>query len=115
MKQARTIVNNLREKLYKQPPLTNLQFSIWERGEYGEDDSLCGYYPSYRYSPEDFASILFDLSIAGYYVRFVESLIYDYDYTIEMWLGLSERRKTNIDASVIQEVVKIAEKTSKPH
>lgn len=111
MKQARTIVNNLREKLYKQPPLTNLQFSIWV---HGEDDSLCGHYSSYTPS-EDFASVLFDLSIAGFYVRSVESLIYDYDYTIEVWLKLSERRKTNIDASVVQEVIKIAEMASKPH
>lgn len=76
---------------------------------------MWGYYSGDRYSPEDFAAVLFDLSIAGYYVRFVESLIYDYDYTIEMWLARSERGKTNIDASVVQEVVKIAEMASKPH
>ena len=114
MKQARTIVNHLRERLYNQPPLSNLHLSIWARGE---DDSLCGLYSSDRCSPEDLAAALFDLSIAGYYVRFVENFSYNpnYDYSIEMWLGLSERRKTNIDASVIQEVVKIAKKTSKPH
>ena len=74
-----------------------------------------GYYSDDRCSPEDFAAVLFDMSIAGYYVRFVEALNYDLDYTIEMWVALSERRKTNIDASVIQEVVKIAEKASKPY
>ena len=58
---------------------------------------------------------MFDLSIAGYYVRFVESYNYDFNYTIEMRLELSERRKTNIDASVIQEVVKIAEMARNPH
>ena len=111
MKQARTIVNNLREKLYNQPPLTNLHLSIWASGD---ELPLCGFYSGDRCSPEDFATVLFDLSIAGYYVRFVESYNYDFNYTIEMRLELSERRKTNIDASVIQEVVKIAEKTSKP-
>ena len=113
MKQARTIINHLREKLYKQPPLTNLHLTISVRGD--ELPRCGGYYSGDRYSPEDFAAVLFDLSIAGYYVRFVESLIYDYDYTIEMWLARSERGKTNIDASVVQEVVKIAEMASKPH
>ena len=113
MKQARTIVNHLREKLYKQPPLTNLHLSISARGD--ELPRCGGYYLGDRCSPEDFAEVLFDMSIAGYYVRSVESLIYDLNYTIEMWLELSERRKTNIDASVVQEVVKIAEKANKPH
>ncbi len=31
-----------------------------------------------------------------------------------MWLELSERLKTNIDASVVQEIVKIAEKRLNP-
>lgn len=113
MKQARTVINQLREKLYRQPPLTNLHLTISARGD--ELPRCGGYYSGDRYSPEDFAAVLFDLSIAGYYVRFVESLNYDYDYTIEMWLELSERRKTNIDASVVQEVVKIAEMARKPH
>lgn len=58
---------------------------------------------------------MFDKSIVGYYVSTVESIRYGIDYHIRMWLGLSERRKTNIDASVIQEVVKIAEKAGKLH
>lgn len=112
MKQARTIINHLRERLYKQTPLTNLHLSI---KVYSDKQSFWKVYSSDRCSPEDFAADLFDLSISGYHVSDVGSSIYDVDYTIEMWLELSERRKTNIDASVIQEVVKIAEKTSKPH
>ena len=107
MKQARTIVNNLREGLYKQPPLTNLHLYIQV---YNDKAPRMEFYSGNRCSPEDFATVLFDLSIAGYYVSDVESSIYDFDYTIEMWLELSERRKTNIDASVVQEVVEIAEK-----
>lgn len=112
MKQARTIVNHLREKLHEQPPLTNLHLYIkvcpdkaqrWE------------FYSSDRYSAEDLVAIMFDKSIAGYYVSHVESPRYDLDYDIGIRLGFSERLKTNIDASVIQEIVKIAEKASKPH
>lgn len=107
MKQARTIVNHLREKLHEQPPLTNLHLYIkTPRSEF---------YSSDRCSPDDFAEILFDLSISGYYVSTVCSSIYGWEYYIEMWIGLSERLKTNIDASVVQEFVKIAEKSSKPH
>ena len=112
MKQARTIINHLRERLYNQPPLTNLHLSI---KVYSDKASFWKVYSSDRCSPEAFAATLFDLSISGYYVSDVESSIYEVDYTIEMWLELSERRKTNIDASVIQEVVKIAEKAIKPH
>jgi hypothetical protein len=112
MKQARTIINHLREKLHKQPPLTNLHLSILA---HGDGLPLSGFYSDDRCSPEDFAEVLFDMSIVGYYVGFVESLSHDLDYTIGLWLELSERRKTNIDASVIQEVVKIAEKAIKHH
>ena len=74
-----------------------------------------GFYSGDRCSPEGFATVLFDLSIAGYYINNVESFIYDVYYAIEVYFELSERRKTNIDASVIQEVVKIAEKASNLH
>lgn len=111
MKQARTVINNLREKLYKQPPLTDLHLSI---KVHNNGASFWKVFSSDRYSPEDFAEALFDLSISGYYVSDVGSSIYDADYTIEMWLELSERLKTNIDASVVQEIVKIAEKRLNP-
>lgn len=111
MKQARTIVNNLREKLHTQPPFTNLCLSI---KVHNVEASFWKVYSCDRYSPEDFATVLFDLSISGYYVSNVGSFIYDAYYTIEMFLELSERRKTNIDASVVQEVVKIAERRLNP-
>jgi hypothetical protein len=67
------------------------------------------------YSTEELVAIVFDKSIDGYYVSMVESYKFDLDYTITMKLEMSERRKTNIDASVVQEVVKIAERTNRPH
>ena len=112
MKQARTIVNHLREKLHEQPPLTNLHLYI---KVCNDKEPRWEFYSSDRYSTEDLVAIMFDKSISGYYVSLVESPSYDLDYNIGIRLGFSERLKTNIDASVVQEVVKIAEKTSKPY
>ncbi len=113
MEQARTIINHLREKLHEQPPLSKLHLYIkmWD-----DKEPRWVFYSSDRCSTEDLAAIMFDKSIAGYYVSTVKSSNYDdFDYNITMRLELSERRKTNIDASMVQEIVKIAEKTSKPH
>ena len=72
------------------------------------------FYSSDTYSTEDLVDLMFDKSIAGYYVSAVESSIYTVHYNIKIRLGFSEGLKTNIDASVVQEVAQIAGKTSKP-
>ena len=55
-------------------------------------------------SKDDMISLLFDLSLLGYYVSDVRSVRFSFEYSIQLHFSKSEKLRTNVRAKLMEQI-----------
>ncbi len=63
-------------------------------------------------SKDDMVSLLFDLSLLGYYVSSVRTVKFSFEYSIQLNLSKSDKLRTNVRAKLMEQVSKLLDKVS---
>ena len=104
-----TVVHQLRVAAYDISPLVKTTLDIY----YRDNDGAAKWVSSNRLSKDDMVSLLFDLSLLGYYVNLVRVVKFSFEYSIQMYLHQSGNMRTNIGSSTIEQIAKMIDKAQK--
>ena len=63
-------------------------------------------------SKDDMVSMLFDLSLLGYYVSTVKTVKFSFEYSIQVFLSRSEKLKTNLKTELMEQISLILDKVN---
>ena len=97
-----TVVRQLRIAAYDISPIVKTTLDICYR-----DDGGVRWVSSNRMSKDDMVSLLFDLSLLGYYVGSVRVMKFSFELSIEVYLHQSRNMRTNIGSSTIEQIAKM--------
>jgi len=61
-------------------------------------------------SKDDMVSLLFDLSLLGYYVSSVETVKFSFEYSIQMFFSKSDKLRTNLKNKLMEKISQILDK-----
>ena len=61
-------------------------------------------------SKDDMVSLLFDLSLLGYYVSAVRTVTCSFEYSILVYLSKSEKLRTNLKTELMEQISQILDK-----
>ena len=64
-------------------------------------------------SKDDMISLLFDLSLLGYYVTAVETVKFSFEYSIQVFFSRSEKLRTNLKPKLMEQISHILDKVKK--
>ena len=64
-------------------------------------------------SKDDVISSLFDLSLRGYYISSMTSLFFGWEQDITLYLQKSEKMRTNIGSSLMEQIAMMIDQTQK--
>ena len=76
------------------------------------NDGAAKWVSSNRMSKDDMVSLLFDLSLLGYYVNLVRTVKFSFEYSIQMYLHPSGNMRTNIGSSTIEQISKMIDQAN---
>lgn len=80
---------------------------------YMDNDGVARWVTSDRTSKDDMISLLFDLSLLGYYVNGVKIVRFSLDYIIQVRLSKSKRFRTNLKLNLMEQISQILDKMKK--
>ena len=109
MLRERTVVHQLRNAAYDISPIVKTTLDIC----YNDKDGAARWVSSDRTSKDDMVSLLFDLSLLGYYVNLVRVVKFSFEYSIQMYLHQSGNMRTNIGSSLMEQISQILDKVNK--
>ena len=101
-----TVVRQLRNAAYDISPIVKTTLDIC----YNKDGAV-SWVSSNRTSKNDMVSLLFDLSLLGYYVNLVRTVKFSFEYSIQMYLHPSGNMRTNIGSSLMEQIAKMIDQT----
>lgn len=104
-----TVVRQLRNAAYDISPIVKTTLDIY----YRHNDGAARWVSSNRMSKDDMVSILFDLSLLGYYVNLVRTVKFSFEYSIQMYLHPSGNMRTNIGSSLMEQIAKMIDKVQR--
>ena len=103
-----TVVHQLRIAEGQIYCLDKSSLDICYRGK----DRLMKWVSSNYRSKDDMVSLLFDLSLLGYYVTSVRTVKFSFEYSIQLNLSQSDKLRTNVRAKLMEQVSKLLDKVS---
>lgn len=65
---------------------------------------------SNRMSKDDMVSLLFDLSLLGYYVSYVRVVKFSFEYSIQVYFRQSENMRTNLKNKLMEQISQILDR-----
>lgn len=80
---------------------------------YRDNAGVARWVTSDRTSKDDMISLLFDLSLLGYYVSEVKIVRFSFDYIIQVRLSKSEKFRTNLKLNFMEQISQIFDKMKK--
>ena len=80
---------------------------------YRDNAGVARWVTSDRTSKDDMISLLFDLSLLGYYVSEVKIVRFSFDYIIQVRLSKSEKFRTNLNSKLMEQISQIFDKMKK--
>ena len=80
---------------------------------YRDNFGVARWVTSDRTSKDDMISLLFGLSLLGYYVSEVEIVRFSFDYIIQVRLSKSEKFRTNLKLNFMEQISQIFDKMKK--
>lgn len=101
-----TVVHQLRIAEGQIHCLDKSSLDICYRGR----DRLMKWVSSNYRSKDDMVSLLFDLSLLGYYVSAVETVKFSFEYSIQLFLSKSENMRTNLKTRFMEQISQILDK-----
>ena len=109
MMRESTVVHKLSIASGKIHPLDKSSIELFYRDNAG----VARWVPSDRTSKDDMISLLFDLSLLGYYVNGVNIVRFSFDYIIQVRLSKSKRFRTNLKLNFMEQISQILDKMKK--
>lgn len=76
-------------------------------------DRLMRWVSSNYRSKDDMVSLLFDLSLLGYYVTSVRTVKFSFEYSIQLNLSQSDKLRTNLKTRLMEQISQILDKVKK--
>ena len=61
-------------------------------------------------SKDDMVSLLFDLSLLGYYVSLVRTVKFSFEYSIQVYFSQSDKLRTNLKNKLMEQISKTLDK-----
>ena len=61
-------------------------------------------------SKDDMVSLLFDLSLLGYYVNLVRTVKFSFEYSIQVYFHKSKNMRTNLKTKLMEQISKTLDK-----
>ena len=101
-----TVVHQLRIASGKIHCLDKSSFDICYRGS----DRLIKWVSSNYKSKDEMVSLLFDLSLLGYYVTSVRTVKFSFEYSIQLNLSQSDKLRTNLKTRLMEQISQILDK-----
>ena len=104
-----TVVRQLRNAAYDISPIVKTTLDIC----YRHNDGAARWVSSNRMSKDDMVSLLFDLSLLGYYVNLVRTVKFSFEYSIQVYLRQSGNMRTNIGSSLMEQIANMIDKVQR--
>lgn len=104
-----TVVRQLRSAAYDIFPMVKSSLDICYRGS----DRLIRWVSSNYKSKDDMVSLLFDLSLLGYYVSSVRPVKFSFEYSIQLNLSQSDKLRTNLKPRLMEQISQILDKVKR--
>ena len=104
-----TVVHQLRIAEGQIHCLDKSSLDICYRGR----DRLMKWVSSNYRSKDDMVSLLFDLSLLGYYVRSVRTVKFSFEYSIQLYFSQSENMRTNLKTRLMEQISQILDKVKR--
>lgn len=101
-----TVVRMLRHAAYDISPIVKTTFEIC----YKDGDGAIRCMSSNRRSKDDMVSLLFDLSLLGYYVSSVSVMKFRFEHSIRVYFLQSENMRTNLKNDLMDQISQIIDK-----
>ena len=76
----------------------------------GRDRATWRWVSSDYRSKDDMISLLFDLSLLGYYVTSVRTVKFSFEYSIQLNLSQSDKLRTNVRVKLMEQISQILDK-----
>ena len=80
---------------------------------YMDNAGVARWVTSDRTSKDDMISLLFDLSLLGYYVNGVNIVRFSFDYIIQVRLSKSEKFRTNMKSKLMEQICHMLDRMEK--
>lgn len=109
MMQEYTVVHQLRIAEWQMHCLYKSSLDIC----YQDSTGFVRWVSSNYKSKDDMVSMLFDLSLSGYYVSAVETLKFGFEYSIQVFFSRSENLRTNLKPKLMEQISQILDKVKK--
>ena len=77
---------------------------------YRGSDRLIRWVSSNYKSKDDMVSLLFDLSLLGYYVSSVRAVKFSFEYSIQLYFVQSDKLRTNLKTRLMEQISQILDK-----
>ena len=106
MMREHTVVHQLRIAEGQIHCLDKSSLDICYRGR----DRLMKWVSSNYRSKDDMVSLLFDLSLLGYYVTSVRTVKFSFEYSIQLNLSQSDKLRTNLKTRLMEQISQILDK-----
>lgn len=104
-----TVVHQLRIAEGQIHCLDKSSLDICYRGR----DRLMRWVSSNYMSKDDMVSLLFDLSLLGYYVTSVRTVKFSFEYSIQLNFSQSENMRTNLKTELMEQISQILDKVKR--
>ena len=101
-----TVVRQLRSASYDIFPMVKSSLDICYKGR----DRLMKWVSSNYRSKDEMVSLLFDLSLLGYYVTSVRTVKFSFEYSIQLNLSQSDKLRTNLKTRLMEQISQILDK-----
>ena len=101
-----TVVRQLRNASYDISPIVKSTFDLC----YRDKDGGIRWVSSNRMSKDDMVSLLFDLSLLGYYVSSVRVVKFSFEYSIQVYFRQSENMRTNLKTKLMEQIFQVLDR-----